>query len=407
MATLILGAEVYDPEPRGRADALIVGERLLRLQPGLERLAGDPRLVDLLSLEVVEAHGRLLLPGLIDGHVHLLGGGGEGGPTTRTPELDPATLAAAGITTVVGLLGFDAVTRHVSSLLAKARAVADLGFSSRIYTGAYEVPVQTLTGSVERDIVLVEEIIGVGEVAIADARSSWPSAHELARLAAGAHTGGSLSGKAGVLHLHVGDGRSGLGPLWDLLNETDLPAHCLFPTHVNRSPALLREAAAFARHGAFIDLTATVAPDCDEPGSLAPDDALAFLLAAGAPPDRITMSSDGNGSMPVFDGAGNLTRVGVGSVTLLWERVRRAVLQRAVGLPSVLATVTRNPARALRLLHKGRLLPGADADLLLVSPDLRIEGVMARGRWVWSQGRSHVLDPFAAGRAMATAGDRF
>ena len=81
------------------------------------------------------------------------------------------------------------------------------GLSAWCYTGGYHVPATTLTGSVRSDIVNLEPVIGVGEVAISDHRSSQPSVEEILRLASEAHVAGLMTGKAGIVHFHLGDGR--------------------------------------------------------------------------------------------------------------------------------------------------------------------------------------------------------
>ena len=385
---LIRGATLFAPEPRGRCDILIVGGQVARVAPRI------PPAPELLDVALVEAEGLLALPGLVDGHVHILGGGGEGGPATRAPELRAAALAHAGVTTAVGLLGFDGLTRTVVGLLAHARSLKADGLDARVYTGAYALPLQTITDNVAHDVVLIEEVIGVGEIAISDHRGSSPTPHELARIGAEAHIAGVLAGKAGLLHLHVGEAKSGLQPVHELLRTSDLPAGAVFPTHVNRSIDLLEDAARLAKKGVPIDLTATVAPDCDEPGAIPPEAALPQLLHAGVPLHQITCTSDGNGSMPVFGPDGHLQSIGLGPVALLWERVRRAVLGRMVPLPVALATVTSNPARRLRLAGKGTIAAGSDADILLCDERMRIHAVYARGRAVLSEGRVQIADPF-------------
>jgi beta-aspartyl-dipeptidase (metallo-type) len=79
---------------------------------------------------------------------------------------------------------------------------------------------------------------------------------ELLRVAADAHVGGLLTGKAGVLHLHLGDGTRGLSLVRDALAASELPARVFHPTHVNRRKALFDEALALAKQGCTIDITA-------------------------------------------------------------------------------------------------------------------------------------------------------
>ena len=136
----------------------------------------------------------------------MTGGGGESGPASRVPRVALSALTRAGITSCVGVLGTDGTTRNVASLVAATLALRAEGLSAWCWTGSYEVPPITLTGSVRSDIVFVDPILGVGEVAISDHRSSQPTFDELVRLAADCHVAGMMSGKAGVLHLHLGDG---------------------------------------------------------------------------------------------------------------------------------------------------------------------------------------------------------
>lgn len=376
-ALLLRGGSVFAPEPLGRADVLCLFGRIAAVGPDLP-IPGAP-----FACEVLDARGLFVAPGLVDGHVHILGGGGEGGPATRAPEVTVTALLSAGITTVVGLLGFDGVMRSVPSLLAKARALAAEGVSAWIYTGSYQMPPATITGDVERDIALIGEVVGVGEVAIADARASQADPADVVRLAARARIGGLLAGKPGLLHLHVGDAPSGLRRLRAAVAQSDLPPRQFYPTHVNRRRPLLYEAAAFAREGAPIDITAACRPELGEPEAVPPEEALPLLLREGVDPERVTMSSDGNGSLPVFDAEGRVVEVGVGSLGVLWDGLRRAV-RAGVPLPTALAAVTLNPARILGLARKGAVAPGADADLLVVDPELAIRRVIVGGR-AWDQ----------------------
>src|SRR5512139_110802 len=223
---LLKNADLYTPAPAGRSDILIAGGRIERVAPDLR--VSEP------YCEVFDASGLIAVPGFVDGHVHLTGGGGEGGYATRTPELLLSDAIRGGVTTVVGCLGTDGVTRTPAGLLAKARALEEEGISTFMYTGHYAVPVQTLTGSIERDLMLIDKVIGVGEVALSDHRSTQPTFEEFCRLAAEARRGGMLSGKAGVVNVHIGDVRRGLSMLRRTVEETEIPASQFVPTHINR-----------------------------------------------------------------------------------------------------------------------------------------------------------------------------
>ncbi|MEM4724460.1 MAG: beta-aspartyl-peptidase, partial [Candidatus Hadarchaeum sp.] len=362
---LVRNIQVYAPEPLGIQDLLVVAGKIVLLKQDIEK----PRWVK----RVLEGEGRLLVPGLIDLHVHLQGGGGEAGPASRLPEVPFADLVRAGITTCVGCLGTDDVTRSLEGLLAKARALQAQGITAYIYTGSYQVPPVTLTGSVRRDLVLIPEVVGVGEIAISDHRSSQPTVAELARVAAEARVGGLLAGKRGLVHLHVGSAPSRLEPLRELLRTTSLPITQFHPTHVNRTPELLEEAVAWVEAGGTVDLTA--------PSSTLTWDllrAVERLIRVDPAWERFTLSSDGGGSMPKFDEAGNLVGYASGDVRALWNAVQ-ALVREGFPLEKALRPVTINPARILGLPHKGTIAVGQDADFLILDENLELISTIARG----------------------------
>jgi len=370
---LIKNVEVHAPEAAGRCDILVGGGRILRMEAGL-RL---PRKV----ADVLDGRNLIAAPGFVDGHVHLMGGGGEGGFATRTPELMLGGAIEGGVTTLVGCLGTDHVTRSLAGLLAKVRGLEEEGLSAFMFTGSYAVPVPTLTGSIESDLILIDKVIGVGEVAISDHRSSQPTLEALARLAGEARRGGLLAGKAGLVNLHLGDGPRGLELLQRVLALTELPRTQFLPTHVNRNAALFDEAKDYALAGGPVDLTTSTLRRFLEEGEVKCSRGLRLLLEAGVDPGLITFSSDGQGSLPDFDDAGRLKGIAIGQVSSLFGEVRDAVQQEGVPLATALQVITENPGRLLKLRGKGRLEPGADADLVLLDPkDLSIHTVIAKGR---------------------------
>ncbi len=382
--TLLRDADVFAPEPLGRRDVLLAGDRIAAIA---EHLAAPP--ADW-GVQVVELGGARLLPGLIDGHVHLAGGGGEAGPETKVPPLQLRQLTLAGVTTVVGLLGTDGTTRHPRELLAATRAMQRLGLTARMWTGAYPVPTPTLTGSVQGDIVHVEQVIGAGEIAISDHRSSQPTFDEIARMAAECHVGGLLAGKAGVLHLHLGDGARGLDLVRRLLGETEIPARVLQPTHCNRNKRLWAEAMKLGRSGIAVDVTAF--PPDDDDDALPAEVAAAQWLDAGLPAHKLTISSDGGGCLPVFDADGTMLHMDVGSSATLLATLR-AWLAMGRPLHGLLPSMTSAVADALRLHDKGRIRVGADADVLVVDEALAVRHLWARGRAMVADGRPLVAGP--------------
>ncbi len=372
MLTLLRHADVFAPEPLGFCDVLIGGERVLYVGPRLDALPSG------LQVRVVDCAGQRVIPGLIDGHVHLTGGGGESGAASRVPAPLLSQYTLGGVTSVVGVLGTDDITRTTGQLVTQARALVDEGLSAWCHTGGYHVPLTTLTGSVRGDIVYVDRIIGVGELAISDHRSSQPTLDELLRIASDAHVGGLMTGKAGIVHLHVGDGERGLSLVRDALASSELPARVFNPTHVNRRRALFDEALELTADGCTIDITAFPVADDEDAWSAA--DAVERALAADNDLARITVSSDGGGCLPVFDADGRVTAIEVGAVGAVADALRE-LLSRGHAMERVLPCFTRNTASLLRLPRKGTIAVGSDADLVVLDDQHRVRDVMARGVW--------------------------
>jgi beta-aspartyl-dipeptidase (metallo-type) len=392
---LLRNAELYDPAPRGRRHLLIAGERLVWVGRDVPKL--DP----MLEVEEVELGGRRVIPGLIDGHVHLTGGGGEAGPETRVPPVALSGLTLGGVTTAVGVLGTDDTVRTTAELVTAARGLVAQGLSAWCHTGGYHVPPTTATGSVRLDIVLIDLVLGVGELAISDHRSSQPTLDELLRIAGDAHVGGLMSGKAGIVHLHVGDGPRGLELVRQALDRSELPAGVFNPTHVNRRRALFDEAMALAERGCTIDITAFPVADGEDAWSA--EEALVRYLDAGLDESRVTVSSDGGGCLPTFDAEGRVTELDVGSPAAAAGTLR-TLLVRGQPLERVLPAFTANPARLLRLERKGHLMPGADADLVVLDGSGAVSDVVARGRWHVRDGRAVVWGVFEAEGALGIGG---
>jgi beta-aspartyl-dipeptidase (metallo-type) len=367
---LLRNAQVHAPEPLGLQHLLLGGGRVLWMGATLSELPAT------LAVQTIDLQGRRLIPGLIDAHVHVTGGGGEAGFRTRVPPQGVSRFTRAGITTVVGLLGTDDVARGPRDLLATVYALREEGLTALAFTGGYHVPPRSLTGTVRGDLVFIEALIGIGEVAISDHRSSQPTFDELLRLASDAHVAGLMTGKAGVLHLHLGDGPRGLELVRRALNESELPPRVFHPTHVNRRKALFDEALELAGRGCTIDLTAFPVEEGEDAWSAA--DALMRYLDSGAADERITVSSDAGGCLPVFDAEGHVCRMGVGESGALLETLND-VLRRGVPLERALPAFTSNPARLLRLSAKGRIQVGADADLVALDDAAAAHDVIAGG----------------------------
>ena len=369
--TLIRNAEVYAPESLGRRDLLLGGGKVLWIG------TDAPDLPAAFGAQVLDLSGRRLLPGLIDGHVHVTGGGGEAGFASRVPAPTLSRYTRGGVTTVVGLLGTDDVARGTRELLAHVNALREEGLSAWGYAGGYHLPPATLTGSVRADLVFIDCLIGVGELAISDHRSSQPTLDELLRIASEAHVAGLMTGKAGIVHLHLGDGSRGLDLVRRALDQSELPPRVFNPTHVNRRKALFEEAIALARRGCSIDITAFPVDEGED--AWAADEALLRYLDSGAPPQRVSISSDAGGCLPCFDAQGRVCSMDVGHSGALVDTLRE-LLTRGIALQDALPAFTSNVAGLLRLPGKGRIAVGADADLVALDASGAVTDVFAGGR---------------------------
>jgi len=377
---LLRNADVHAPAALGRRDLLLGGGRILWMGESAPALPGS------LGCESLDLEGARLVPGFIDGHVHAGGGGGEAGFATRVPAPLLSRYTTAGVTTIIGLLGTDDVSRGTAELLSHVYALREQGLGAWAYCGGYHFPPATLTGTVRGDIAFAEPLIGVGEVAISDHRSSQPTLDELLRLASEAHVAGLMTGKAGIVHLHLGDGARGLELVRQALDASELPPRVFQPTHVNRRKALFEEALELAGRGCHVDITAFPVDDGEDAWPAA--EALVRYLDAGAPPGRVSISSDAGGCLPCFDAHGRVCGMDVGHSGALLETLR-ALLDHGLPLERALPAFTSNIADLLRLPRKGRIGVGMDADLVALDAG----GTAAH---VWAGGVAHVR----AGRVM-------
>ncbi|MDD2497353.1 MAG: beta-aspartyl-peptidase [Desulfitobacteriaceae bacterium] len=375
MCKLLKGGYCLTLENPGEKDILIVAEKIYKISEGIS----EQGLFD--DVEVIDCSGKMICPGFIDQHVHITGGGGEDGPGSRIPEVMLSDLIIAGVTTVVGVLGVDSITRSVAGLLAKAKSLEAEGITAFIYTGSYGIPMATLTGKVVSDVALISEVLGLGELAISDHRSVYPSTQKLIELAAEVRVGGLLGGKAGVIHIHVGEGKQGLAPIFKLLEESDFPKKMFVPTHLNRNKPLFQQALQYVKSGGYIDLTAG---ETSGHGYSIPD-ALEILFSRQVNIENVTLSSDGNGSIPIENGGGS----GIGKVEQLLEDVRSSILDKGFDAASVLKTVTINPAKVLNIYpRKGVLAKGSDADILVLNKDdITIDWLIAKGKVFIQEGK--------------------
>ncbi|HEX7151266.1 MAG TPA: amidohydrolase family protein [Thermoanaerobaculia bacterium] len=357
--------DVYAPDPLGRVPILISGGRIAKIGGFDVRTVASE-----LDCEVIDASGWIIAPGLIDPHSHLIGGSGEEGFATQTPEIHASELWTSGITTVVGTLGTDTTTKTLPALLSRVKALREEGIGALMWTGGYDG--RSLTASMRDDVILIDEVIGFGEIAIADRRSLHFTAHELARMATDCYVAGTLTGKAGVLHLHVGDGEHRLGVLRAVLDGYEVRPSTLYPTHVERNELLMAEAIELTRRGVPIDL------DVYEMDLAR---WMRFYLERGADLSLITASSD----------------AAIKSPHILLEQIRSLVMEKVLPLQQALAVATANTARVLKLHDRGMLAPGTRADFIaLDASSLDLVCVGCNGAIVMRDGRLVRREKFLA-----------
>jgi beta-aspartyl-dipeptidase (metallo-type) len=364
--TLIENGEVYTPAPMGKQQVLLTDGKIGKVG------SVDRRAVESLGVEyeIVDASGCLVVPGFIDPHAHLLGGSGEDGFATQTPEFFIGELVPFGITSVVGALGVDTTMKTMAGLLAKAKALNEQGLNAYIWTGGYNIPPNSVMNSVRDDIMFLEEVIGTGEVAISDRRGMNTTAVELARVVSDTYIGGMLARKSGVTHFHVGEMDRRLEPLRLLLDDHDIDPKCIYPTHVQRNEKLMAEAVELTKRGCNVDVD-TIAEDLAK--------WLRFYLDQGGDPACLTASSDASISSP----------------RVLSEQIRSCVTQHNFPLELVLPLVTRNTARILKLEKKGTLEKGKWGDILLLEKDtLEIVHVLSKGIFMVRDGSMVVEEAF-------------
>jgi beta-aspartyl-dipeptidase (metallo-type) len=386
--SVMRNAHVFAPEDLGVRDILIAGEKVVALEAGLD--LGQLRVTE------IDAAGQRVVPGMVDGHVHVVGGGGNEGYASRIPELWVGELASAGITTVVAPPGLDMVGKSLEGILAKTYALQSEGVTAYMMVGGFQRPFRTFTGSMLRDIFTIEKILGI-KIALGETRASRFQEHELIELAAQLQWLSGATGKACIMHAHLGESEDPAGQLLHTMRESGVPPRRFQATHCNFTPDTMQAAQQVARLGGFVDFNPILTPAFGHPHAVPVVQAILQSLDAGIDSSLVSMTTDGNASVPIA--LDDVTRgTYEKSLTWLWDAVVKLV-QQGLPLTQALSFVTTNPARALGLEpRKGRIRVSGDADLLVIGSNMKIEHVVARGKHLVDRGRPTVMSLYEPGR---------
>lgn len=363
-------ADIYAPEPMGLGDVLVAHGAVVAM-----RRQADPAwgFTGLKGVEEVDLGGARLTPGFIDQHIHITGAGGKYGYGSMTPEVHVTDLIRCGTTTVVGLLGTDGTARSLNTLYAKCASLEAEGLSAWMLTSYFGLPPKTFTGSVHDDLLFIDRVVGC-KVAIADVRSSYPTAHQLLSILREVQVGGMISSKGGVLHLHLGALPEGMDILFELIERYHVEVRRLSPTHLGRTAHLFEQAKRFAKLGGFADLS-TGGTQFRPPWEI-----LAEARAEGHDLGQFTLSSDGNAGIGILNEQGELTGFKKAPIDKNLWNVQQMIRETDVPPAEALGLVTTGPAKNMGLSRKGRIAEGCDADLCWFDEQWNLVGVAGRGK---------------------------
>ena len=376
---LIKNTNLYSPKSLGKKDILISNGKIVAI---------DDEIVNhSVFSEVWDAKGAITTPGFIDQHIHVIGAGGKHGFASMTPQLHLGDLINCGTTTVVGLLGTDGSTRSIKTLFSKTQALNQEGITAYMYTGYYGLDKVYLMNSLQEDMIYIDSVIGC-KIAISDIRSSYPSALELLRLLRNVRVGGMLSGKKGILHLHLGALSSKMDLLFEIIENYEFPIEHISPTHVGRTKDLFDQAITFAKMGGMIDITTGASKYTD------PYKSVLYALDNNVSIDNMTFSSDGNAGLDKLDKNNNLVGFKSAPFDKNFEEVINLHKYGGIPIEDALKLITSNPAKNLGLKNKGQVKVNSDADLCFLNSDLELHTVIANGKFMMQEGALVVKGSF-------------
>lgn len=372
MLTLIKNIHLYTPEDKGICQLLVSGEKVVAIGSDLY-VAGT-------EVRVVDGKGLSCMPGLIDQHVHIIGGGGQTGYFSLAPEVPMSKLVASGTTTVVGLLGTDGFVKTLPQLYAKTKALCQDGLTAYMLTGYYGLPTPTITASIAEDIIYLDRCIGC-KIAMSDDRSSHPTRQELLRIIQQVRLGGFTSAKRGIMHVHLGPLPTGIELLIDIAKEFPTLLPYISPTHMGRTHELFLQGIEFARLGGMIDISTGGTKYCD------PHLTVMEGLEAGVDISRMTFSSDGNAGVRRRNPETGEDTYRVAPLHLNLEQTVALIREDGLLPQDAFKLITTNPARNMNLVGKGSIAEGQDADFTLFDDQWNLLGVWARGKELMHEGQ--------------------
>ena len=364
MLTLIKNIHLHTPEDKGLQQLLISGEKVIAI--------GEQLHISGVKLNVVDAQGLHAMPGLIDQHVHIIGGGGQTGYFSLAPEVPLSRLIATGTTTVVGLLGTDGFVKTLPQLYAKTKALCQDGISAYMLTGYYGLPTPTITSSIAEDLIYLDRCIGC-KIAMSDDRSSHPTKQELLRIIQQVRLGGFTSAKGGIMHVHLGALPTGIDLLLEIAREYPSLISYISPTHMGRTHDLFLQAIDFARLGGMIDISTGGTKYCE------PYLSVLEGLEAGIDIHQMTFSSDGNAGVRRRNAETGEDTYLVAPLHKNLEQVVCLIREAGLSPADAFSLITTNPARNMHLTGKGCIVEGGDADITLFDDQWKLQGVWARG----------------------------
>ncbi len=384
MFKLIKGGEVYAPEKLGKANILIAGEKIAAVGEDVKVPGGY-------DCEVIDVTGKIVYPGFIDPHIHLTGADDSQGPYGHTYDVSWQDIVESGVTTAVGTLGGEMLVRSLEQVYWKAMELEMMGLTTYIYTGNFHIPPPTITGSVRGDIILIDRVRGL-KTAISDATTSHHTWRELAELVSEVNIGAETVRKTAVTHVHVGRRPQRMDMLFEVVENTGLDPKHIQPTHVNRlTPDVMAQGVQWAKRGGYVDLTTQMRKEEGTLTGMKTEYAVKRMLSDGCPPDRITISSDGNCPMMIRDENGKQIGLYVALVDFTRREIRDIARNHVVPFEEALTMVTTNPARCLGIDDKkGRIKTGYDADIVVADDpkNLHVERVYAKGKPIVESGKA-------------------